>query len=424
MNQNVIAVVSLIFLVGAIALGFVKKMNVGIIAFGAALILGRVAGLTDKKIIAGFNSSLVVMLIGVTLLFGILQLNGTLELIAKKCIALAGRQLWIIPLLMYVIGAGIAGMGPGTIPGFAIVALFGVPLARAMGADPFLLTTIGQLGAIGGGIVPIAPTGIIGLNLAAEAGIQGNVAGPLVFNTMLCTLVGSIVTYIVFKGYKLKGENPIKLTDLPKFTGQQKISLLGIVIMMFGTIVLNINVGLISFIVAIALIMMKVAKERECIKAIPWGTILLISGMGTLMNVVISVGGIDLLARTLAGFMSAKSAAPILALSSGIMSWFSSTSGVVMPTMIPTIPTITSAVGGVSGALLVSAVVCGSSPAGVSPVSTGGALVMAAMSEEEQMVSVRGTNKLFGRLFLVSMFEVFVAVIFIALGGFRIYPFY
>ncbi len=216
----------------------------------------------------------------------------------------------------------------------------------------------------------------------------------------------------------------MKLRDLPKFTPQQKVSLAGMLVMMIGVVVFGINVGLISFVVAIILIMMKVASERECIKAIPWGTILLISGMGTLMNIVITVGGIDLMARTLASFMSAKTAAPILALSSGIMSWFSSTSGVVMPTMIPTIPTITSTVGGVSGALLVSAVVCGSSPAGVSPVSTGGALVMAAMSEEEQMVSVRGTNKLFGRLFLVSMFEVFIAVVFIALGGFNIYPFY
>ncbi|MCC8026936.1 MAG: hypothetical protein LIP16_16765 [Clostridium sp.] len=424
MNQDLIAIISLVFLIGTIALGFLKKMNVGVLAFGGALILGRIAGLSDGKIIGGFNSSLVVMLVGVTLLFGILQLNGTLELIAKKCIALAGKQLWIIPLLMYVIGAGIAAMGPGTIPAFAIVALFGVPLAKAMDADPFLLTTIGQLGGIGGGIVPIAPTGIIGLNLAAEAGIQGNVAGPLVFNTMLSTIVGSLVTYIVFKGYKLKGENPMKLRDLPKFTPQQKVSLAGMLVMMIGVVVFGINVGLISFVVAIILIMMKVASERECIKAIPWGTILLISGMGTLMNIVITVGGIDLMARTLASFMSAKTAAPILALSSGIMSWFSSTSGVVMPTMIPTIPTITSTVGGVSGALLVSAVVCGSSPAGVSPVSTGGALVMAAMSEEEQMVSVRGTNKLFGRLFLVSMFEVFIAVVFIALGGFNIYPFY
>lgn len=189
MNQDLIAIISLVFLIGTIALGFLKKMNVGVLAFGGALILGRIAGLSDGKIIGGFNSSLVVMLVGVTLLFGILQLNGTLELIAKKCIALAGKQLWIIPLLMYVIGAGIAAMGPGTIPAFAIVALFGVPLAKAMDADPFLLTTIGQLGGIGGGIVPIAPTGIIGLNLAAEAGIQGNVAGPLVFNTMLSTIV-------------------------------------------------------------------------------------------------------------------------------------------------------------------------------------------------------------------------------------------
>lgn len=79
------------------------------------------------------------------------------------------------------------------------------------------------------------------------------------------------MTYIVFKGYKLKGENPMKLRDLPKFTPQQKVSLAGMLVMMIGVVVFGINVGLISFVVAIILIMMKVASERECIKAFHGG---------------------------------------------------------------------------------------------------------------------------------------------------------
>ena len=68
----------------------------------------------------------------------------------------------------------------GTITGFALAALFGIPMAKELDADPFLLTTMGQLGSIGGGIVPWAPTGIIGLELAKNANITGNLANTMV----------------------------------------------------------------------------------------------------------------------------------------------------------------------------------------------------------------------------------------------------
>lgn len=56
------AVLSLIFLVLVLVLGFWKKVNMGYLAMGAALILGRIGGVADKAIVSSFNTSLFVML--------------------------------------------------------------------------------------------------------------------------------------------------------------------------------------------------------------------------------------------------------------------------------------------------------------------------------------------------------------------------
>lgn len=158
MNPVLLSSLSLAVLIGVIALGFLKKWNVGILSFGAAMLMGMAAGMTQKQIVAGFNTSLFVVLLGSMFLFSIAQLNGTMDLLAKKTVALAGGRGWAVPIFMYLLGAVVAALGPGTIPGFGIAAMFGVPLALEMKADPFLFCTIGQMGAIAGGIVPWAPS--------------------------------------------------------------------------------------------------------------------------------------------------------------------------------------------------------------------------------------------------------------------------
>jgi len=60
------------------------------------------------------------------------------------------------------------------------------------------------------------------------------------------------------------------------------------------------------------------------------------------------------------------------------MSTFSSASGVVMPTLIPTVPGLVSRIAGVSPESLVSAIVMGAHAVTNSPLSTLGALAIAA----------------------------------------------
>lgn len=416
--MQLVSIASLIILVITIVIGFVKKINMGVLALGFSFILGYLGKISASSIIKGFNSSLFLMLVGVSILFGIAQHNGTLNLIVKKLIRLSGKRAWLIPILMYFVIYFIAFLGAGTITGFALAALFGIPMAKELDADPFLLTTMGQLGSIGGGIVPWAPTGIIGLELAKNANITGNLANTMVLNTFLATAFGAIISYIFLKGYKLKAKE--LNSEVLKFNKNQKITLVGILCMVIGVAVFKMNIGLLSIFISIILILLKVGTEKEALGSVPWNTILLISGMGILMSLIVKLGGIKLLADILSLFMNEKTVAGILALSSGILSLFSSTSGVVMPTMIPTIPLIVETLGiagVVPSALLLSAVINGSSPSGMSPLSTGGAFVMATLSENYELTSEEFSSK-FKRLFYITMLNMFMVAIFILIGGF------
>ena len=58
-------VVALLFLVGAIVLGFTKKMNVGIVCFGLALVLGTLGGMSAGDIYKGFPYKLFATLLGI-----------------------------------------------------------------------------------------------------------------------------------------------------------------------------------------------------------------------------------------------------------------------------------------------------------------------------------------------------------------------
>lgn len=416
--MQIVSIISLVILLITIVIGFVKKINMGVLALGFSLILGYLGKVSASNIIKGFNSSLFLMLVGVSILFGIAQHNGTLNLIVKKLIKLSGKKAWLIPILMYFVIYFIAFLGAGTITGFALAALFGIPMAKELDADPFLLTTMGQLGSIGGGIVPWAPTGIIGLELAKNANITGNLANTMVLNTFLATAFGAIISYIFLKGYKLKAKE--LNSEVLKFNKNQKITLVGILCMVIGVAVFKMNIGLLSIFISIILILLKVGTEKEALGSVPWNTILLISGMGILMSLIVKLGGIKLLADILSLFMNEKTVAGILALSSGILSLFSSTSGVVMPTMIPTIPRIIEILGiagVVPSALLLSAVINGSSPSGMSPLSTGGAFVMATLSENYELTNEEFSSK-FKRLFYITMLNMFMVAIFILIGGF------
>lgn len=411
------ALLSLLFLLLAIFLGFVRKMNTGLLCIAFALVLGRMSGVSDAVIMKGFNSSLFIMLLGVTYLFSMAQINGSLDLLAQKVIALAGRRVYLIPVIIYVFSIVLAALGPGSVPTMAIMMVFSMSLAAEMKISPVLLSTLTVLGSCAGGLSPLAATGIIGANLCAEFGLTG-IENDFLLNGIFSFTVYAVIVYVWLGGYKLRAAENVGEKVIPSFNRKQLLTIAGIVAMVFMVMLLHINVGLVSFAVAAVLSFLRVSEEAKAIRHIPWNTLLLITGVGVLMQLIIDLGGINILSAALVSIMNAKSAAAVMGLTSGIMSWFSSSSGVVMPTLLPTVPHIAQQLGGVNELELASSITTISHVAAISPLSTGGALALAAYASAANANQKQQQN-LFMKMFGVSALGVSVLCVFSYFGMFH-----
>ena len=329
-----VSVISLIVLAVVVAIGFIKKVNLGFLSIGVAFILGTLGGMPAKEITAGFSSSMFVTLVGVTFLFGMASNNGTLDLFSKKVVALVGKRTVLIPILMFFLSAFISAIGPGHIAAGILMTTFAMYLAFEMDINPMATALYAKLGANAGCASILSMTGILAKNLSEPLGYSG-FSLHLFLTTLLSGFLFTMVVYFLYKGYKVKADNPLKLSEIPKFNRDQKLTIGAIVVMVVCCIGFKLDTGLFAFAAAAVLILLGAVDEKKAIKGIPWGTLVFICGVGVLINVIDTLGGITLVSDFLTGFMSESTAAPILAATSGILSWVSSTTGVVMPAMYP-----------------------------------------------------------------------------------------
>ena len=414
-----LSVISLIALVAVVAIGFIKKVNLGFLSLGVAYFLGIAGGMTAKQISAGFDSSMFVTLVGVTFLFGMASNNGTLDLFSKKIVALVGKHTVLIPMLMFFLSAFISAIGPGHIAAGILMTTFAMYLAFEMKINPMSTALYAKLGANAGCASVLSMTGILAKNLSEPLGYSG--FGLHLFLAVLISgSAFTLVVYVLYKGYKVKADNPLKLSEIPKFNRDQFCTIIAIIVMVVCCIGFKLDTGLFAFAAAAVLILLGCVDEKKAIKGIPWGTLIFICGVGTLISVINKLGGISLVSDFLTGFMNARTATPILAATAGILSWVSSTTGVVMPALYPIAAEVCETFGeGVRYVELISAVTATSFAAAVSPLSTGGAIIMSSYSAAKE-TTTEELNKMFRTLFLLSVGNVCLNVLLSALGVFNL----
>jgi len=404
----------------------VKKTNVGVACLGLSLILGTIGGMSAGDIYKGFPYKLFLTLFGTMFFFSMLQENGTLEMVSGKLTSMCGNKLFLVPIIIYIVSFVLSAAGPGAISVQTVMVLFAVPLALQMGINPILMGAMAILGAVGGTASPIALTGIIVDDLLTEMGITGN--GMQIFlGVTVANFICAVVTYIVFRGWKAGKEPAASGADKDtaqdtaaakeptKFGRKQIISLVALLVMVIVVVGFSWDIGLVCLTLSLILIILDAADEKKSLKNIPWGTLILIAGVNVLMNITQQLGGIQLLADLLASCMNSVTAAPIMGLTGGIMSWFSSANGVVFPTLIPTVPSIAEQVGGVSILQMVVAIVCSATVAGISPLSTGGSLVLASFCQETE-ADAKAESGVFIRLFGLSALCVLTVFILTLVG--------
>lgn len=416
-----VGLISLIALIAAIVLGFTRKTNVGILSIGFAMVIAILSPsetISAKAVISGFNSSLFIQMVGVTYLFAIINGNGSLELLAKKIVSKV--PVHAIPVAMFLIGMVLSAVGPGSIPCLAIIPVIAIPLSVSAGINPIMVSIIGDMGAMAGRMSPLTPEAAVVRSLMEAQGMEANTL-PIMVCTAITAIICSALIYLYYKGWQVdrslaSGEKEA----LPAFNSKQLLSLAGLCLLAVGVLVLKWNVGLTGFLIGGVLNVLGCGEDKKAVSGVPWNVILMVLGVGMLMTVISASGGIDLLVKSLESFMGPKSAAPIMAITAGIMSFFSSGLGVVFPTLVPVCGGLASGLGA-DGIQLVAMVVIGGTIAGYTPISTTGALIMAGVAQQPDSENRFPQNRMFVELFAVSVINLLVLAVMALCGVYTLF---
>jgi Na+/H+ antiporter NhaD/arsenite permease-like protein len=372
------AVLALLALLLAIALSMTSRVNVGLLGIALAWLIGVYAAhMKPEAVIAAFPSTLFITLAGVTFLFAIAKSNGTLDLLAHRAARLVRGNAGLLPLVFFLFACLISTVGPGAIASVALVA----PIAMATGARagvPHLLSAIMVgTGANAGNLSPISAVGAMVDGLMVKIGLPAHEWRVWAANFFAHLLV-ALAAYLLFGGPRLlrAGTTVQAESDGTKLDRNHWATIAITLAWMAAVIGWKANIGLAAFTAGMLLILLRAGDEHDVLRRIPLDIIFMVTGVTVLIGVLETTGGMELFTGMLARVSSPATLNGVIAFVTGIISTYSSTSGVVLPAFLPMVPGLVRQVGGDPLAVALSINV-GSALVDVSPLSTLGALCVA-----------------------------------------------
>lgn len=417
----------LISVVVVIVLGYVLKINFGLLGIAAAFITGVfIAGLSPSKIMNMWSTKLFFQMFSVTFFYAFAINNGTLEALAKKLAYAARKMSFLIPAILFVVCAVIAGIGPGTISAFLILTPVVMQVGRESGMKPGFAAVCLSCGVNAGGWSPLAVNGITLRGIIESSGYDAAAsaayADTLFRNMLFASVVFFAIAYIVYRGWTCHSAD---ISEKPApFEKKQRTNLVLIVVMtvlivvpavlkgaggVFASLSSKLDATFIAVIFGVIAIILKVGDEKKAIAGVPWKTIIMVCGMGMLISVASEAGAMDYLSEYVGKSFSAEALPYIMCIVSAVMSLFSSTMGVVIPTLYPIIYAVCS-LSGANPAILFSIVPLAATSAGNSPLSLQGGLVQATLETDEER------RRMFIELIVIAVALSLLTMVLVAIG--------
>jgi di/tricarboxylate transporter len=322
----------------------------------------------------------------VTLLFTQAQLNGTLDRVAHAAVRVCRGNAGLIPVMFFVLGSIIASLGPGNVATAAMLAPMAMAVAARASIPPFLMAIMVGNGAQSGALSPVAPTGIIVTGLMDKIGLGGFEMRTYIANLLAHAIIAFGGYFLLggvqlFKNRYTGGEQDAESTRL---VGSHWVTLAVIGVVLVFVLFLNANIGMAAFTGAVVLAALRVADHEQSIRKMPWIPILMVSGVSVLVALLEKTGGLDLFTEILAKFATPGTLTGVIAFVTGVISVYSSTSAVVLPTFLPTVPGLIDRLGGDPFAVA-SSMNVGAHLVDMSPLSTTGAVCIAAIADPAQV---------------------------------------
>ncbi len=408
-------------IIGAIALsvaiGYKTKFNTGFFAIVFAYLIGCFAlGMKTKDVIGGWPVSTMFVIFSVSLFYNFALVNGSLEKTARYLLYACRRFPGLLPFALYLASAGIAALGAGFFTVMAFMAPITILICKEARMDQLTGAVAINCGALSGANFMTSGSGIIFRGLMEEGGL-----GDVAFSYTAVIFVGSVLFSLLLIGafrYIPKSNRGIGkgvTFERPEaFTDKQRINLYLMIAMIIVVLIFPIlhiilpgaeaitfinskmDVGLVAVLFSVIAMFFGLASQKDVIAKVPWNTIIMICSVGMLINVAIEAGTINLLAAWAGSSLPTWIVPIAFSIIGAIMSFFSSTLGVVCPALFPLVPTLAGTTG-INPLTLFACIIIGAQSSAISPFSSGGSLVLGSCSTEEER------NEMFPKLLFVAV---------------------
>ena len=244
--------------------------------------------------------------------------------------------------------------------------------------NPMILVVMIMAGSLAGGTGPVSIIGIVTAGLAQKNGVD--IYLPIWFASLTLQFSVATLTYFILGGWKALPHDDLHCATPEPFNTKQKIALAIIAFSLILILGFKIRVGGAMAIGAALMLVLRVADEKEAIKSVNWGVLLLVGGTGVLVTVMEKAGGVKMLSAFLSSIMTPETAAPITGMISGFMGFVASWTGVVAPTLFPTLNGISANMNGaVHPISLMQAIQSTGLSVSYSPFSALGAMALASL---------------------------------------------
>ncbi|MDY2625643.1 MAG: SLC13 family permease [Coriobacteriales bacterium] len=428
MDPNTTIIVVVLALAATIILCFkFKNLNIGVLAFFFAMLIGYIVGGTPiNTLLQAWPSKVLFTLIAVPVFFSYAGQNGTVTTLAQKLMYRFRGASWALPLVMWGIAYIISALGAGS---YATVILLGPivwVVSKESGLNPMIglgLLVMANIGGAyywtGGAAITASFMEIAGVEAAnaMDAAIRSS------FATQPLGLGVVIVLYLVLRGWRAK---PTTIEAAPKFNKKQLINLviifcvvgISLVSMILGTMVpspitkwmfTHLDVRVLCLAASILCAILGLGDTRKVIQSVPWNTVFMVSGVAILMDIALKAGLSAVLASWITGNIPLWLVPTILLCIAGLMSLFSSALSVVCPTLIPIAVALCAASPELNAVECITAIMAGSSITGCSPFSAGGSLFLSTCPDSKQADDL--VPRQFGYAFIFLAIEMILCLL-------------
>ena len=369
-------------LVLAVLLSCTTTINVGVLSMAMALVVGVFfGGMTPSAVLEGFPVDLMVTLIGVTMLFSIAECNGTLARVTGHATRACRGHAGALPIMFFAVGFVVATIGAGATPTSALLAPPAMAVAARAGVPPLQMAIMAGNGALAGTLSPFAPTGIVAHGVMQRINLGGVEWQTFAYNALAHAIVG-FGGFLVLGGWRLfmRRDRTLQAADHERVGAMDTshwLTAAGIIVLIVTVAGFGMNVGMMGLIIATSLILLRVANEAQAIQRMPWGVILMVTGVTVLISMMQQTKGLELIADGIARASTPRTVEPIVAFGTGLVSVYSSTSGVVLPAFLPMAPALAQRLGGTDPLDIAWSMNVSASLVDLSSLSTVGALFIA-----------------------------------------------